>query len=116
VPGDLLLNRDLLSKRCVKPCSIDNCGYGLWLVMLGHDAYSSWLCLASALVSRPKVAEAAVVDAADDTTGQAIWAFVILRQETVAEADEEGEGDALVQKLHQRVAKEIGAIARPGRS
>jgi acetyl-CoA synthetase len=33
--------------------------------------------------------------AADDTTGQAIWAFVILRQETVAEADEEGEGDAL---------------------
>ena len=33
----------------------------------------------SALVSHPKVAEAAVVGAADETTGQAVCAFVILR-------------------------------------
>ena len=42
----------------------------------------------SALVSHPKVAEAAVVGATDETTGQAVCAFVILRQEAVAEADE----------------------------
>ena len=35
----------------------------------------------SALVSHPKVAEAAVVGAADETTGQAVCAFVILREE-----------------------------------
>ena len=34
----------------------------------------------SALVSHPKVAEAAVVGAADETTGQAVCAFVILRE------------------------------------
>jgi acyl-coenzyme A synthetase/AMP-(fatty) acid ligase len=34
----------------------------------------------SALVSHPKVAEAAVVGATDETTGQAIVAFVILRE------------------------------------
>ncbi|PZU44137.1 MAG: acetate--CoA ligase, partial [Arsenicicoccus sp.] len=67
----------------------------------------------SALVSHPKVAEAAVVGAADETTGQAICAFVILRQEAVDQADEEGEGEDLVAELRQHVAKEIGAIAKP---
>ena len=67
----------------------------------------------SALVSHPKVAEAAVVGAADDTTGQAICAFVILRSEAVAEADEPGEGEALVQELRAHVAREIGPIAKP---
>ncbi|WP_022925862.1 acetate--CoA ligase [Serinicoccus marinus] len=67
----------------------------------------------SALVSHPKVAEAAVVGAADETTGQAICAFVILRQEAVEEADEAGEGQDLVAELRQHVAKEIGAIAKP---
>jgi acetyl-CoA synthetase len=67
----------------------------------------------SALVSHPKVAEAAVVGAADDTTGQAICAFVILRSEAVAEADEPGEGEALVQELRMHVAREIGPIAKP---
>ena len=67
----------------------------------------------SALVSHPKVAEAAVVGAADETTGQAICAFVILREEAVEEADEEGEGEDLVAELRQHVAKEIGAIAKP---
>ncbi|WP_289019693.1 acetate--CoA ligase [uncultured Ornithinimicrobium sp.] len=67
----------------------------------------------SALVSHPKVAEAAVVGAADETTGQAICAFVILREEAVQEADEAGEGSDLVAELRNHVAKEIGPIAKP---
>ena len=67
----------------------------------------------SALVSHPKVAEAAVVGANDETTGQAVCAFVILRGDAVAEADEEGEGGDLVQELRNHVAKEIGPIAKP---
>jgi acetyl-CoA synthetase len=67
----------------------------------------------SALVSHPKVAEAAVVGARDETTGQAVCAFVILRQEFVEEADEVGEGGDLVQDLRNHVAHEIGPIAKP---
>ena len=61
----------------------------------------------SALVSHPKVAEAAVVGAADPTTGQAIEAFVILR----ASAGDGGAG--VVKELRDHVAKEIGPIAKP---
>ncbi len=61
----------------------------------------------SALVSHPKVAEAAVVGAADATTGQAIVAFVTVRG-TTTESD-----DAFLQELRNHVAKEIGAIAKP---
>ncbi len=61
----------------------------------------------SALVSHPKVAEAAVVGAADETTGQAVCAFVILR-----EAAGDG-GEDIIQELRNHVAKEIGAIAKP---
>jgi acetyl-CoA synthetase len=61
----------------------------------------------SALVSHPKVAEAAVVGAADDTTGQAVCAFVILRENA-------GDGgEDIVTELRNHVAKEIGAIAKP---
>ena len=67
----------------------------------------------SSLVAHPKVAEAAVVGATDDTTGQAVCAFVILRQEAVEEADEVGEGGDLVQELRNHVGKEIGPIAKP---
>lgn len=67
----------------------------------------------SALVSHPKVAEAAVVGATDETTGQAVCAFVILRKEAIEEADEPGEGKDLVQELRNHVAKEIGPIAKP---
>ncbi|WP_347355151.1 acetate--CoA ligase [Intrasporangium sp.] len=67
----------------------------------------------SALVSHPKVAEAAVVGATDATTGQAVCAFVILRSESVSEADEVGEGAELVAELRNHVAKEIGPIAKP---
>ena len=61
----------------------------------------------SALVSHPKVAEAAVVGATDPMTGQAIVAFVILR------ADAGEGGPEVVQELRTHVAKEIGAIAKP---
>ncbi|MDQ2758096.1 MAG: acetate--CoA ligase, partial [Actinomycetota bacterium] len=67
----------------------------------------------SALVSHPKVAEAAVVGAADATTGQAVCAFVILRGDAVELADQPGEGEKLVQELRGHVAKEIGPIAKP---
>jgi acetyl-CoA synthetase len=61
----------------------------------------------SALVSHPKVAEAAVVGAKDEDTGQAVCAFVILR-------DEAGDGGAdIVEELRNHVRKEIGAIAKP---
>jgi acetyl-CoA synthetase len=60
----------------------------------------------SALVSHPKVAEAAVVGANDEMTGQAVCAFVILR----GNADE---GDDIVTELRNHVAKEIGPIAKP---
>ncbi len=61
----------------------------------------------SALVSHPKVAEAAVVGATDPTTGQAIVAFVILR------GDAGDGGEHVVSELRAHVAKEIGAIAKP---
>ena len=61
----------------------------------------------SALVSHPKVAEAAVVGANDEMTGQAPCAFVILRESA-------GDGGAdIVAELRAHVAKEIGAIAKP---
>jgi acetyl-CoA synthetase len=61
----------------------------------------------SALVGHSQVAEAAVVGASDDTTGQAICAFVIL------EAHAGDRGDEMVDELRAQVAKEIGKIARP---
>ncbi|CUR60591.1 Acetyl-coenzyme A synthetase [metagenome] len=64
----------------------------------------------SALVSHPRVAEAAVVGANDETTGQAVCAFVILREGAAADASQ---GEDLVQELRNHVAKEIGAIAKP---
>ncbi|HEY3527930.1 MAG TPA: acetate--CoA ligase [Nocardioides sp.] len=61
----------------------------------------------SALVSHPKVAEAAVVGANDPDTGQAVNAFVILR------ASAGDGGPEVVNELREHVAKEIGKIARP---
>ncbi len=60
----------------------------------------------SALVSHPRVAEAAVVGRPDDLKGQSLVAFVTLQagmQPT----------DALRAELKEHVVKEIGAIARP---
>jgi len=67
----------------------------------------------SALVSHPYVAEAAVVGASDETTGQAVVAFVILRSEVTGRADEPGEGGDVVAELRAHVAHEIGPIAKP---
>ncbi len=67
----------------------------------------------SALVSHRKVAEAAVVGASDDVTGQGVVAFVILRESAVAEADEPVEGSDLVKELRNHVTHQIGPIAKP---
>jgi acetyl-CoA synthetase len=64
----------------------------------------------SALVSHPSVAEAAVVGAADPTTGQAIVAFVTVKGSI---GDETSSGEAFLTELRQHVAKEIGPIAKP---
>jgi acetyl-CoA synthetase len=64
----------------------------------------------SALVSHPKVAEAAVVGAADATTGQAVCAFVILRGSA---GYDESQAEAVIAELRNHVAKEIGPIAKP---
>ncbi|MEJ5867488.1 acetate--CoA ligase [Pseudokineococcus sp. 5B2Z-1] len=66
----------------------------------------------SALVSHPRVAEAAVVGATDDTTGQAVCAFVILRSDG-ADGTGAADGEALVAELRNHVAREIGPIAKP---
>jgi hypothetical protein len=64
----------------------------------------------SALVSHPKVAEAAVVGANDEMTGQAVVAFVILRQ---GEGHDGDDNSQIVEELRNHVAKEIGPIAKP---
>ncbi|MBM9464148.1 acetate--CoA ligase [Aeromicrobium sp. YIM 150415] len=61
----------------------------------------------SALVSHPSVAEAAVVGATDDTTGQAVVAFVILRESAV------DSGEETVAELRNHVGTQIGPIAKP---
>ena len=60
----------------------------------------------SALVSHPAVAEAAVVGAKDETTGEAVVAFVILRGDAAEDPD-------IVATLRAHVGKEIGPIAKP---
>jgi len=60
----------------------------------------------SALVSHPKVAEAAVVGRPDELKGQAIVAFVTPRSGMVAD-------DALARELREHVVTQIGALARP---
>ena len=60
----------------------------------------------SALVGHASVAEAAVVGATDETTGQAICAFVVLRGDSEVH-------DGIVDELRVEVAREISPIARP---
>jgi acetyl-CoA synthetase len=60
----------------------------------------------SALVDHPAVAEAAVVGASDEVTGQAIVGYVIVRSGIDA-------NDALVEEIRQHVAAKIGPTARP---
>jgi acetyl-CoA synthetase len=62
----------------------------------------------SALVGHAGVAEAAVVGASDDTTGQAICAFVILKAHHA-----ELSAEKMVEELRAEVAREISPIAKP---
>jgi acetyl-CoA synthetase len=84
----------------------------LWLlgrvddVMLVSGHNISTTEVESALVSNPKVAEAAVVGATDPITGQAIVAFVILRGGAA-------EGDDIAKELRNHVSKALGPIAKP---
>lgn len=63
----------------------------------------------SALVGNEAVAEAAVVGASDETTGQAVVAFVIVKQSYLNEHSPEGLADG----LRTWVGEQIGPIARP---
>ena len=87
---------------------VDDDGY-LWLLGRVDDVMNvsghriSTTEIESALVSHPAVAEAAVVGALDDMTGQAIIAYVTLR----------GGSEADVAALRDHVGSEIGPIAKP---
>jgi acetyl-CoA synthetase len=59
----------------------------------------------SALVSHPKVAEAAAIGRPDEIKGQAVAVFVTLKEGTPS--------DALRDELRKHVRKEIGALAQP---
>lgn len=65
----------------------------------------------SALVSHPKVAESAVVGASDPDTGQAVVAYVILREEFETAAGDDVSG--IVKELSDHVRTQIGPIAKP---
>jgi acetyl-CoA synthetase len=62
----------------------------------------------SAIVSHPKVAEAAVIGVPDELTGEAIVAFVTPEGENTG-------GDDLAGELREHVATKIGKLARPSR-
>ena len=90
---------------------IDEDGY-LWVLGRVDDVMNvsghriSTTEVESALVDNPQVAEAAVVGAKDDTTGQAIVAFVTLKGRVTATPE-------IGEELRQHVATKIGAISRP---
>jgi len=63
----------------------------------------------SSLVAHESTAEAAVVGASDETTGQAVVAFVIIKESYLAAHDPAG----LAAQLRSWVGEQIGAIARP---
>ena len=90
---------------------IDDDGY-LWLLGRVDDVMNvsghriSTTEVESALVDHDAVAEAAVVGASDDTTGQAIVGYTILVGGVEA-------SDELSAELRQHVAKKLGPIARP---
>ncbi|MFF3440765.1 acetate--CoA ligase [Streptosporangium sp. NPDC002721] len=74
------------------------------MLVSGHNISTTEV--ESALVSHPKVAEAAVVGATDPVTGQAIVAFVILRGNAEEGAD-------IAAELRAHVSKALGPIAKP---
>ena len=92
-------------------CRQDEDGY-FWIVgriddvlnVAGHRIGTAEI--ESALVSNPKVAEAAVVGRPDALKGQALVAFVTLKTGVKASPE-------IREELRQHVAKEIGPVAKP---
>jgi acetyl-CoA synthetase len=89
----------------------DEDGY-FWIVGRIDDVINvsghrlSTMEIESAIVSHPKVAEAAVIGQPDELTGEAIVAFV------TPEGSAQG-GDGLEAELRDHVAEKIGKLARP---
>lgn len=87
--------------------AVDEDGY-IWLLGRLDDVINvsghrlSTIEIESALVAHPQVSEAAVVGVGDETTGQAVAAFVVPSGEAPGEAE-----------LREQVTREIGAIAKP---
>jgi len=92
-------------------CKRDEQGY-YWLLGRVDDVMNisghrlSTTEIESALVAHPSVAESAVVGQPDALSGEAVFAFVILRSGIEA-------SEKLVQELRNHVATMIGPIARP---
>jgi acetyl-CoA synthetase len=92
-------------------CRQDKDGY-FWIVgriddvlnVAGHRIGTAEV--ESALVSHPRVAEAAVVGRPDEMKGQALVAFVTLKSGMATDG-------SLREELRQHVAKEIGSVAKP---
>lgn len=134
--GDPLRYRDAYWSRFAEQgyflagdgASYDADGY-IWLLGRIDDVINvsghrlSTIEIESALVAHPAIAEAAVVGVPDDTTGQAIAAFVIPARDAPVEAsaglaDLDVTGwlaltDALSAELRMHVAATIGPIAKP---
>jgi acetyl-CoA synthetase len=92
---------------------LDEDGY-FWIIGRVDDTVNvsghllSTATVESAIVSHPKVAEAAVIGQQDEDTGQCVVAFVIL------EGDLEG-SEQLEGEVRERVAERIGKFSRPKR-
>jgi acetyl-CoA synthetase len=99
--------------RCGDAARRDDDGY-LWVLGRVDDVINvsghllSTAEVESAIVSHPKVAEAAVIGQSDEQTGQAVCAFVTL------EGDLDG-SDEIAGKLNEIIAERIGKLARPKR-
>jgi len=90
---------------------IDKDGY-LWLLGRVDDVLNvaghriGTMEVESALVDHPKVAEAAVVGRTHEIKGQAVAAFVTLKEGATPSAE-------LIDELKEHVVRKIGALARP---
>ena len=90
---------------------IDDEGY-VWLLGRVDDVINvaahrvSTMEIESALVDNSKVAEAACIGRSDEIKGQAIVAFVTIKENVTA-------SDELITELKQHVVTKIGAICRP---
>ena len=95
--------------------SVDDDGY-YWIMGRIDDVLNvsghrlGTMEIESALVGHELVAEAAVVGKPDDTTGEAISAFVVLKG---TRPDDPEEARKIADQLRAWVAREIGPIAKP---